>query len=137
MAIVRDMTDNLGFVCDRGANQSRKDDCSCLISLIVKASEFEVPKIGDLSFFHEREYQADPSAIAVDNAKGRHAAARIMKIQSSQTNLLEIVRALGTPSRFTRRLDRWQQQCYENSNDGDNDEQLNERECPSYTVTMR
>jgi hypothetical protein len=28
-------------------------------------------------------------------------------------------------------LDRWQQQCHEHADDGDNDEQLDERECNS------
>jgi hypothetical protein len=52
-----------------------------------------------------------------------------------EPNLLEIILALRPASRFSGSLDRRQQQCHKDANDGDHDEQFDERKpTPSPTA---
>ena len=62
-------------VAMEGQNKARNDDRSCLISLVVEAPEFVIPKIGDLGFFDEGKNETQPSAVAVDDAN--RAACRV------------------------------------------------------------
>jgi hypothetical protein len=52
----------------------------------------------------------------------------VMMIEERQTDLLEIALAHGTPSAFTRRLNRGQEQTDERADDRDHYEQFNEGE---------
>jgi hypothetical protein len=51
-----------------------------------------------------------------------------------QTDLLEVARALGAPSGFTRGLNGRQQQADENADNRDNDKQLNQGKTAASTV---
>jgi hypothetical protein len=52
-------------------------------------------------------------------------------IVDRQSDLLEIVLALGTAARFPRGLNRGEQERHENANDRNDDQQLDEGECAS------
>ena len=49
-------------------------------------------------------------------------------IQTCETILLQIIRTLHLPRGFSCLLDRWKQKSHEHSDDGDDDQKLNERE---------
>jgi hypothetical protein len=49
-------------------------------------------------------------------------------LDTARPDLAEMVPANATPSRFSRLLDCGEQQRDQNANDGDNDQQLHERE---------
>jgi hypothetical protein len=51
-----------------------------------------------------------------------------MIVVRRDAQLLDVVGALRPASGFARRLHRWQQQCDQDTDDGDHDQQLNERE---------
>ena len=55
----------------------------------------------------------------------REKLVRIVVQLPRQRNLFELVRALGSPGRFTRRLDRRQQQRHQHADDGNHHQQLN------------
>jgi hypothetical protein len=137
MAIVRDMTDDFGFVCYRGANKARYNYRSRLIGLVVEATKFVVPKIRDLAFFDERKNQAHPSAVAIHYTKWRHAATGVMEVLDSQADLLDIVGALCSARGFAGSLDGGKQKRDEDADNCDDNQQLDERERSPYTVTTR
>src|SRR3954451_16755737 len=137
MAIVRNMTDDFGFVSYRGANKAGYNYGSCLIGLVVEATEFEIPKVSDLTFFDEWQDKAQPRAVAIHDAKRGHAFACIVEVLNRQSDLLEIVGALCSSRGFAGGLDGGKQKRDEDADNCNDNQQLNERECPSYTVTMR
>jgi len=47
--------------------------------------------------------------------------------ERSQGQLLQLIHARATARRFPRRLNRWQQQCHQHTDDGDHDQQFDER----------
>lgn len=51
-----------------------------------------------------------------------------MVVVKTDADLLEIVAALGPRCRLANPLDRRHQKCYENSDDGDDNQELDERE---------
>jgi hypothetical protein len=60
---------------------------------------------------------------------------RVSVVVHSQRDVLQVVGALHPPSRFTRGLNRWQQQRYQDADDGDDDKQFHQRETLSPTRT--
>jgi hypothetical protein len=48
----------------------------------------------------------------------------------SNPDLLEIILALCPSRGFTSLLNGWQQQCYQNGNNGNDDEQFDQSKCP-------
>lgn len=68
-------------------------------------------------------------------ASGRKSLVCVMVILQSNTVLLEIVAALTSPRRFSRRLDGGQQQRDENANDRDYDEQFHKGKPDSSSAT--
>jgi len=59
----------------------------------------------------------------------------VMVIVQRQPDLLQVVRALHTPRRFTNLLDRWQQQSNQNCNDGDDYQEFDEGEPAAASIT--
>jgi hypothetical protein len=51
----------------------------------------------------------------------------VMMIEYGESEILEIIRARGSPRGLARRLNRRQQQCDQNANDRNDDQQFNQR----------
>jgi hypothetical protein len=62
---------------------------------------------------------------------GRDALIGVVVIVVGEPNLFEAVDALGAACSFASRLNCWQQQCDKYSNDCDDDEKFDKRECAS------
>ena len=57
----------------------------------------------------------------------------VVEIVHSQTELLDVVRALHTTSRLASRLDGGKKQTNQNADDRDNDQQLDERKALEFS----
>ena len=60
-------------------------------------------------------------------ARRRQTVVRVVIVLDGETELLEVVGALHTTSRFTRRLDGGEKETDQNTDDRDNDQQFDER----------
>src|SRR5262249_44729402 len=69
--------------------------------------------------------EADARPALIPRGKAPVAA---LVVVEGEADLLEVVHALGTPGRFPGRLDRREQKCDEDGDDGDDDQKLDERE---------
>ena len=65
-----------------------------------------------------------------NSAEGRwrKTSGRRLEILNAQTNLLQVIGALGTSTCLTRRLNRRQEQRDQDADDGDDHQQFDERE---------
>ena len=65
---------------------------------------------------------------AEQRARRRQTVVRVVIVLDGETELLEVVGALHTTSRFTRRLDGGEKETDQNADDRDNDQQFNQGE---------
>ena len=83
----------------------------------------------------ELELDAEPMQINVGPAHpAMHGTVRCVMELSGEHELLQVIEALGSSGCFARRLHGGEQQSYEDTNDGDDDEQLDQREAVRFTV---
>jgi hypothetical protein len=54
-----------------------------------------------------------------------------------QPKLLEVIRTLHAPRRFASCLNRWKEQAYQNTDNGDHDQQFNQRECTTSVAATK
>ena len=102
---------------------------------VVAAAEVvaivEGPLLQRREHHRERPLDGDPAEsgrAGVDHVAGRDAVVGVVVVVRGQGDLLEIVRALHPPRRLAGRLHGGQQQCDQDADDGDDHEQLDERE---------
>ena len=82
----------------------------------------KVPRTVDYPFFDEGPQRVTPGTGVTAVSGTRDPIVRVMEIVNRDADLLEMVRALQSPRRFTRRLHGRQEQRHQDPNDGNDDQ---------------
>ena len=97
----------------------------------------QCPAVGLGYILHERQYLYKPCWVFITVVRRGNAFVHTLEIVHCQGDLFEVVGALNSTGRFTRRLNRRQQQGDENANDGDHDQKFDQRKCRSRQPLFR
>ena len=99
-----------------------------LVRLFVPV-ERQVHLDRDVALLHVRKNERQAVVFrGRERVRRRKLSHRALVLKHSQTDLLQIIRALGIPRGIPGHLDRRKQEPDQHPNDGDHDQQLNERE---------
>ena len=75
-------------------------------------------------FSEREEIQMETGPLLITDVQRGHPVIGVVEVVKGKANLLEIVRALDAAGRFPRCLNRWQQQCHQDANNGNDNEEF-------------